>query len=108
MNYDPTFQGARSLAHELAAANNVHMPANWERDKKAGVHYNWVLGHGIMRRDSLSLRKPEGCSLARTARFIKKNVVVFFKHLKIIYGKYPSLAKGTRIYNLDEMGVTTQ
>lgn len=53
------------------------------------------------------LRMPEKCSIDRLSSFSKKNTDVFYKNLKDILTKYPSLADGTRIYNLDETGMST-
>lgn len=103
MNYGLTMKDARTLAYDLAKANGLKMPANWEREKMAGR--DWIFS--FMKRHPLSLRKPEGCSLARNSAFNKENVAAFYQNLETIYSKYPGLVDGTRVYNLDETGVTT-
>lgn len=102
MNYGLTLRDARELAYELARANEMNYPANWERDGMAGKEWMYL----FMRRHPLSLRKPEGCSVARNMAFNKENVNQFFSNLKGVYEKYPTMKDGTRIYNLDETGVT--
>ena len=58
-----------------------------------------------MRRHPLSRRKPEEeCRLARN--LAHKNMNQFFSKLKGVYEKYLTLTDGTRIYYLDETGVT--
>jgi len=103
MNYGLTLKDARALTFELAKTNNLVVPDNWHTHKMAGR--DWItafLDHHL-----LSLRKPEGCSLARNNAFNKDNVNTFFSNLENVYKKYPSLTDGTRIYNLDETGLTT-
>lgn len=100
LNYGLTLQDARSLASDLANANGTKMPDNWQPAKKAGI--DWM--KAFMKRHPLSLRKPEGCSLARNAAFNKENVALFYDNLKGIYEKYPIFKDGTRVYNLDETG----
>lgn len=55
MNYGLTMKDVRTLAYDLAKANGLKMPANWEREKMAGR--DWIFS--FMKRHPLSLRKPE-------------------------------------------------
>ena len=103
MNYGLTLSDARKLAFDLAEANSVKMPPNWVREKMAGR--DWI--SSFMKRHPLSLRKPEGCSLARNTAFNRENVGRFYQNLKEVYEKYAAFSDGTRVYNLDETGITT-
>lgn len=59
------------------------------------------------RNKELSIRKPEACSVSRLTSFNLHNVQLFFNNLQMILEKYPSLAEGSRIFNLDEKGTQT-
>lgn len=101
LNYGLTMKDARILAYDLAKANGLEVPENWDRDKMAGR--DWI--GSFLKRHPLSLEKPEGHSLARDTAFNKKNGQ-FFANLEEIFSKFPSLTNGTRIYNLDETALT--
>lgn len=59
------------------------------------------------RHPDLSLRSPQKCSIARLTSFTRDNVNVFYQHLKHVLQEHPEFSDGSRIYNLDETGVTT-
>ena len=103
MNYGLTPQDARGLAYDTEKAKGLKIHESWDRDQKADR--DWI--SAFVNQHPISLRKPEGCSLARNTAFNRENVATFFTNLKEIYLKYPSLVDGTRVYNLDETGVTT-
>ena len=103
MSYGLTLSDARKLAFDLAEANSVKMPPNWVREKMAGR--GWI--SSFMKRHLLSLRKPEGCSLVRNTAFNRENIGRFYQNLKEVYEKYAAFSDGTRVYNLDETGITT-
>ncbi|KAG5883605.1 hypothetical protein JTB14_025179 [Gonioctena quinquepunctata] len=64
----------RQLAYEMTKSNNVEMP-----DRKG-----WMRGFRE-RNHRLSLRTPEGCSLARANAFNEYNVKTFFDELHDCY-----------------------
>ncbi|KAJ8909501.1 hypothetical protein NQ315_016765 [Exocentrus adspersus] len=94
----------RQLAYEMACKNNIVMPESWKNNKCASK--DWLRAF-IQRNPTLSLRKPEACSLSRLTSFTKPNVDRFFSNLEEIYNKHPSILQEIRIYNLDETGTTT-
>lgn len=104
MFYGLTITDCRKLAYDLAKANNLSIPHNWEEAKKASV--DWYKGFR-KRHPNLSLRTPEGCSLARAIGFNKVNVDLFFEKLENVLKRHPNFSTGLRIYNLDETGTLT-
>ncbi|XP_039283056.1 uncharacterized protein LOC120351113 [Nilaparvata lugens] len=103
MAYGLSSLRARKLAYDLAVANGLKIPASWEANKAAGK--DWF--RSFRKRNTLSLRKPEPCSLSRLTSFNRKNVGQFFENLKKVLKKYPELADPSRIYNLDETKTPT-
>lgn len=55
------------------------------------------------RNSEISLRTPEGCSLARATSFNRHKVKTF----QDVYSRGLNFADGTRIFNLDETSTTT-
>ncbi|XP_072399657.1 uncharacterized protein [Diabrotica undecimpunctata] len=104
MFYSLTITDCRKLSYDLAKANKLKIPKNWEEEKKASV--DWYKGFRHRHR-TISLRTPEGCSLARAAGFNKENVNLFFNKLEIVLQRHPNFSNGFRIYNLDETGTLT-
>lgn len=80
MCYGKSTRDVREIAYEMAVINNINVPCNWHRDKKAGLE--WMRSY--LKRNELSLRTPEGCSLSRMTSFNKYNVDLFFKNLESI------------------------
>ncbi|KAJ8935831.1 hypothetical protein NQ314_012625 [Rhamnusium bicolor] len=82
MHYGLNLANVKKLAYEYAITNKKKYPSKWDEKKK-----------------------PEGTSLARSTSFNKETVAAFFKAYK------SALAKGkfepSRIYNVDETGITT-
>lgn len=105
MCYGVGYIESRKFAYELSIKNNLSIPDTWNKSKMAGIE--WM--RSFMNRNSalISLRKPESCSLSRATSFNKHNVSIFFKNLQNIMKICPSFADGSRIFNLDETGVTT-
>ncbi|KAB0790812.1 hypothetical protein PPYR_15187 [Photinus pyralis] len=88
MAYGLTTVDVRRLAFEVAVVNNVTIPESWSTSKMAGK--DWLRAF-IKRRKTLSIRKPEACSLARLTSFNRHNVQTFFTNLRNILEQNPSL-----------------
>lgn len=97
-------KGLRRLAYEMGEKNNLKMPHSWQMSKCAGLE--WMRGF-LQRNKHLRIRKPEACSLSRMTSFNVHNVNTFFTNLKKINERCPQLCNGSRIFNLDETGLTT-
>ncbi|GLV46596.1 hypothetical protein CBL_21431, partial [Carabus blaptoides fortunei] len=104
MFYGLTIHDCCKLAYDLTVANNITPPKSWEKEKKASV--DWYKGFR-KRHPNISLRTPEGCSLARAAGFNRINVATFFDKLEEVMARHPNFSNGLRIYNLDETGTST-
>lgn len=102
--YGMSGSDVRKAAYTLAVKNGIKIPQSWETNQCAGME--WFLQFRN-RHPSLSLRKPQPCSLSRATSFNKHNVNAFFDNLEEVFQKNPALGKGTRIYNLDETALTT-
>ncbi|KAI5708742.1 hypothetical protein M8J76_002311 [Diaphorina citri] len=104
MFYGLTRKECRTLAYEMAKTNRLNYPSTWDDNKKAGE--DWLY-HFMQRHPQLSLRTPEGCSLARASSFNLHNVTSFYDTLENLYDQFPQFADGTRVFNLDETGMLT-
>lgn len=93
----------KKLAYECAVKFNApNIPPSWHENRKAGL--DWL--NGFLKRNShLSIRTPESTSASRATSFNKHNVGDFFTKLSTVLDKYKF--PPSRIYNLDETGVTT-
>ena len=101
MAYGLTPKRVKQLAYEIAKVNKMKFPKNWDVNKEA--EKKWFRGF-LKRNKSLSIRKPEACSLSRLTTFNFHNVTKFTENLSIIFEQYPKLNNPSRIYNLDETG----
>ncbi|KAE8741495.1 hypothetical protein FOCC_FOCC012980 [Frankliniella occidentalis] len=104
MGYGLTVLKCRELAFEVAQKNNIQMPLNWTKEQRAGI--DWY--HGFRNRHpELSVRTPEGCSIARAMAFNRANVKLFFDKFAEVRERHPSFVDDSRIYNLDESCTST-
>lgn len=97
-----TTKQVRELAFQYAVRLELSTPSSWNENNMASL--DWLKGF-LKRNDSLSVRKPENTSLARTTSFNRYNVQNFFCNLEKCYLKYEFPAN--MIWNLDETGCTT-
>ena len=105
LDMDNSFYGLsvadlRRLAYQLAIKNNLPHPFSMET-KQAGLKWKRLF---LNRHPELSLRKPQNLSLARIQGFNRENVQIFFSILKSALEKVRF--DETRIYNVDETGVS--
>ncbi|XP_072380813.1 uncharacterized protein [Diabrotica undecimpunctata] len=105
MFYGLSREDTRNLSYEAAVYNNIVVPANWHTSKIASLA--WMKGFQKRHSNNLSLRTPEGCSLARATGFNKFNVEMFFSKLETVLQRFPVFGDGSRIFNLDETGTVT-
>jgi len=91
----------RKLAYNFAAVNEIDIPTSWRRDKAAGL--DWL--RLFMRRNKLSIRKPEATSLGRASAFNRHNLDLFYNNLSQLLQEHKY--EGYQIYNADETGVST-
>ena len=101
MFYGLSTNKCRQLAFEFAMQNNITIPDNWEKKRKAGI--DWFLLFKF--KYGLSVRKPEATSLARATAFNRHTVGNFFDQLGDLYDRYKFEMHD--IYNLDKTGCTT-
>lgn len=95
----------RKLAFQFAERNKISIPISWKNNQVAGR--DWL--REFLKRQHLSIRKPEACSLSRMTSFNPHNVNNFFQNLEKTLIEYPTIndSQGFRIFNLDETGTTT-
>lgn len=96
LHYGLTKKDARTLAFQYARENKIKIPDNWTTNEIAGKEW---LRHFMNRHSSLSLRKPEATSLARSTSFNKENIQAFFNNLKTVMSRHSF--SPANIYNLD-------
>ena len=104
MHHGLTRKQVTQLAYQLADANKLNFPKNWHENQSAG--FDWY--YGFMKRNpALSLRKPEGTSLARSTSFNQTAVNTLFDNLESAYKLLGSDLCPDVIYNLDGTALTT-
>lgn len=102
LQYGLTYKKAREFAFEYAVINKKNYPTTWDINKCAGE--DWI-SNFMRRNQTLSLRKPENTSLARSTGFNKAAVNEFYANLKSLMDKFKF--NPDNIYNLDESGIST-
>ena len=103
MCYGQSVVNLRSIAFDMAMINNIKVPSNWIKEKKAGIEWMRL----FLKRNSLSIRMPQECSLSRMTSFNNYNVQKFFTNLEALYLRESKFGDGFRIWNLDETATTT-
>lgn len=91
----------RRLAFEVAEELHIKHTFN-QTTRMAGE--DWIAGFR-RRNPEISLRKPSATSISRVVGFNKKEVDLFFNNLELMMNKYKF--KPTRIFNVDESGIST-
>lgn len=91
----------RKLAYQLAEKLHLNHRFNTS-SKMAGL--DWLRGF-LSRNADLSIRSPQGTSLTRAVGFNRPKVNQFFELYKSVLSK--GNFDGTKIWNMDETGITT-
>jgi hypothetical protein len=93
----------KKLAYEAATHLGIeNLPPNWHKNKMAGD--DWFTAF-MKRNPNLSIRSPEATSLSRATSFNRTNVHEFFEKYRDVLERFKLSA--SRIWNVDETGVTT-
>ncbi|ESN93974.1 hypothetical protein HELRODRAFT_142747, partial [Helobdella robusta] len=100
--YGLTPMDIRKLAFQLVEMKKLPHPFN---STKQMAGNKWLLGF-IERHPELSVREPEATSMSRAVAFNRPQVSKFFNILKNALEKDLTM-DGSRIWNMDESGVTT-
>ena len=101
--YGMTRKEFRRLAYDYAVACKCsNIPANWHATQLANE--NWYYSF-MQRHPNLTLKSPEGMSIARIASFNKVNVATFFTAYTSAMEKYEFTPD--RIFNVDESSIST-
>ena len=74
----------RTLAYEFAKLNNIPVPANWDKELKAGKD----CFYSFRDRHKLAVRVPEAASFSRASAFNRHNVDQFFNNLAGVMDRY--------------------
>ena len=91
------------LFHSYAVAcNSKAIPEKWHEEQKASTDWYYSF---MNRHPNLSLKAPEGMSIARAVAFNRTTVNSFFDAYSAVMEKYSFTAD--RIYNLDETSLCT-
>ena len=98
-----TIREIRKLAFDIAEKQDL--PHSFNKDKKIAGKKGKKWFYAFMRRNpQLSLRKPEGTSLARARGFNRENVAHFYDILEKNVNEFQFTAEA--IFNVDESGFT--
>ena len=103
MFYGLPVDAFRSLAYDYAVAcESPAIPSAWKEEQKATRDWYYCY---MKRHKELSLKTPEGMSIARAMAFNRVSVEVFFTAYTEAVQKYQF--QPDRIYNLDESSLST-
>jgi len=86
LHYGLSTKTARTLAYDVAIANNITVPPNWNTNKCGSA--DWLRSF-MKRRPELSLRTPKGTTLARATAFNRHTVSQFFNNLCGVQTRHP-------------------
>lgn len=98
--YGCTAIQVRKLAYEYA--ESLKLPHNFNNNSKMAGR-DWL--EGFLKRNGISIRKPEATSINRVTAFNKTEVSLFYKNLEKLMETYKFTPKN--IYNCDETGIST-
>lgn len=104
IHYGLSTTQVRRLAFDYAEANKLIYPESWNKQNINMAGKEW-LRYFLKRHPSLSVRKPQATSLARSTSFNRNNVNTFFDKLDDLMARFNF--NPDRIYNLDETGIST-
>ena len=101
-HYGLSTKAGRSLAYDFAKRKDLKIPSSWRKNGCAGE--DWFSSF-LKRSPELSLRRPEGTSMARATGFNKESVTLFYDNLEEVMKKHAF--EPSDIYNADETGFMT-
>ena len=92
---------ARKMAYDFALRKGKQLPDVWNKTEMASR--DWL--SAFSKRNAVTLRVPEGLSLARAEGFNPHTVQHLFSNLTRAYERYGFTPE--KVYNLDETGLST-
>lgn len=98
--YGCTANQIRKVAYEYA--ESLTLPHNFNKNSQMAGR-DWL--EGFLKRNEISVRKPEATSINRITAFNKTEVALFYKNLEKLMETYKFTPKN--IYNCDETGIST-
>uniref|UniRef100_A0A336MLY5 CSON003630 protein n=1 Tax=Culicoides sonorensis TaxID=179676 RepID=A0A336MLY5_CULSO len=102
LHFGLTLKQTRRLAFKYAQKLELKIPPSWNKNKHAEI--DWLYNFR-KRHPSMSLRKPENTSAARSYGFSKHAVNEFYDLLGSVLEQ--KRFSPTRIFNIDETGIST-
>jgi len=93
----------RKLAYQFVIHNNIKHSFN---DAKKMAGRDWCSGFRKRHRNILTIRKPQALSIQRAIHLNKPSVEKYFQILERIMEENNLFGKPTRIYNVDETGLS--
>lgn len=98
-----TTMDIRKMAYEFVVDNGLPNP--FCKEKKAAGK-DWWIGFRRRHRHVLTIRKPQALSIQRAINLNKPVVERYFHLLEDVMTQFDLLDKPTRIYNMDESGLS--